>query len=68
VKLNGHALGVGVPDKPLSAEPSTAWLEWQPGAELVQEGANLIEIQLNAGTTAETPSAVEALYLTVQYQ
>ena len=68
VKLNGQALGAGIPDEPLSAEPSATWLELQAASQLVQEGQNLIEVQLTTPRAAEEPATLQALYLTVGYE
>jgi len=68
VKLNGQTLGAGVPDEPLSAEPSAAWLELQPAPQLVHEGQNLIEIELTTPRAVEEPATLQALYLTVGYE
>ena len=68
VKLNGQQLGSAVPAEALGNEPTTAWMELEPDPGLVQEGDNLVEVQLTAQRALAELPMIDRLDLVVRYQ
>ena len=68
VKLNGQQLGSAVPAEALVNEPTTAWVELELNPEIVQEGDNLVEVELTAQRAIEEPVVLDRLDLVVRYQ
>lgn len=53
VKLNGHELGGAAPVEGLGSEPATAWVELPLSPEIVEEGNNLVEVELTTQRASE---------------
>ena len=68
VRLNGQELGGAVPAEALVNEPTTAWVELELNPEIVQEGDNLVEVELTAQRAIEEPVVLDRLDLIVHYQ